>query len=244
MKKFSLVTTYYCFNCTEPSKIDLSKKFNFDGELSDIYVNFSDKFSPFDYTNIPNIGVTKRKDLVFGKIFLLRNFIESNLLGKYEYLCHIDYSDTKFNRSFIEMMSEFISRGYNFLISTEKNAWPYISQLEVWSDKKLNEPEFNYLNSGAVISKTEIFYEYLIKLEKLCLETTIDFWDDQGVWQYYDLMIDNLVKDTTSEFFFSTALLDETYYTIENNKIKNKFGFFPYIIHDNSSFSLNLIKKI
>jgi hypothetical protein len=39
-------------------------------------------------------------------------------------------------------------------------------------------------------------------------------------------------------------LLDESYYTIENKIIKTKFNTEPYLIHDNSSFSLNLIKKI
>lgn len=244
MKKYSLITTSYCSNCIEPTKEELSNKFNYDGDISDIYVNFSNNFSPFEYKNIPNIGITKRQDLVYGKIFKLRKFIENNILGKYEYLCHIDYTDTKFNGSFIEMMEKFIKTNNNFLISTEKMAWPYITQLREWTKKDLLEIEFTYLNSGAIISKTHILYDYLIKLEKLCLELNIDFWDDQGVWQYYDLMIETLVKDTSSEFFFSTALLDETYYTMENNKIKNKFGFYPYLIHDNSSFSLNLIKKI
>jgi hypothetical protein len=244
MKKYSLITTSYCLNCIKPSKEELSNKFNYDGELSDIYVNFSNTFSPFNFELIPNVGITKRKDLVYGKIFLLKKFIEDNILGNYEYLCHIDYSDTKFNGSFVEMMQKFISEKKDFLISTEKIAWPYISQLKIWTNRDLLEPEFTYLNSGAIISKTNIFYDYLIKMENLCLESNIDFWDDQGVWQYYDLMVENLNKDTISEFFFSTALLDETYYTIENNKIKNKFGVYPYLIHDNSSFSLNLTKKI
>ena len=244
MKKYSLITTSYCLNCSEPTKSELQNKFNYDGDLSDIFVNFSNKFSPFDMSQIPNVGISKRKDLVYGKIFLLRNFISKNILNKYEYLCHIDYTDTKFNSSFIEMMNHFVSKNYGFIISTEKNAWPYINQLQIWTKKNLQESEFTYLNSGVIISKTDVFYNYLVKLEELCLMSNIDFWDDQGVWQYYDLMIENLNKDTSSEFFFSTASLDESYYTIENKKIKNKFGFFPYLIHDNSSFSLNLTKKI
>lgn len=244
MKKYSLITTKYCLNCSEPTKDELINKFKYDGNISDIYVNFSDKFSPFDFTQIPNVGFTRRKDLIFGKIFLLRKFIEDNILNKYDYLCHIDYSDTKFNLSFVEMMENFISSNKDFLISTEKNAWPYNNQLEIWLNKKLPENEFNYLNSGALISKTDIFYNHLKNLEKICIDYNIDFWDDQGVWQYYDLTGANLNKDINSEFFFSTASLSEEYYTIENNKIKNKFGYYPYLIHDNSSFSLNLIKKI
>ena len=54
----------------------------------------------------------------------------------------------------------------------------------------------------------------------------------------------NLNADKDAKYFFSTALLDESYYTIENKLIKTKFGTYPYLIHDNSSFSLNLISKI
>lgn len=244
MKKYSLITTNYCFNCSEPLKGDVISKFNFDGDYSDIFINFSNKFSPFEMTEIPDVGFTKRRDLVYGKIFLLEEFIKKNILEKYEYICHIDYSDTKFNGSFVEMMDKFVEYNYNFLISTEKNAWPYINQLRSWTEMELEDLEFSYLNSGAIISKTDVFYNYLIKMKSLCLGTSIDFWDDQGVWQYYDLMIESLNKDKNSEFFFSTALLDDSFYTIENKKIKNRFGFYPYLIHDNSSFSLNLIKKI
>jgi len=58
------------------------------------------------------------------------------------------------------------------------------------------------------------------------------------------LKIEKLNADTNCEYFFSTSELDETYYTIENNKIKTKFETYPYLIHDNGSFNLNLISKI
>jgi hypothetical protein len=103
MKKHSVITTYYCNGCHEISQEHLKSKFNFDGDVEDIYVNFSNKFDPFNMEEIPNIGITGRKDLVYGKIFLLRKFIEENILGKYEYLTHIDFSDTKFSRSSNDM---------------------------------------------------------------------------------------------------------------------------------------------
>lgn len=241
MKKYSLITTNFCLNCSEPNKEFLKLKFNYDGKIDDIFVNFSNKYSPFDVTNIPNVGISKRKDLVYGKIFQLKTFIENKILNKYEYICHIDYSDTKFCGSFIEMMDNFSKSGKDLIISTEKTAWPYIYEINKWSNQELVESEFMFLNSGAVISKTEFFYEILIKLSEICLTTNIDFWDDQGVWQYYDTVIKNLDKDTNCEYFFSTALLDNTYYSIDNGRIKTKFNTKPYLIHDNSSFSLNLI---
>lgn len=243
MKKYCLITTSFCKNCSEPSKEQLKNKFNYDGDLSDIYVNFSNEFSPYETENIPNVGITKRRDLVYGKIFLLREFIEKNILNKYEYLCHIDYSDTKFKRSFLEMMKDIETKEIEFIISTEKNAWPYFENIQTWVDYPLKNEEFIYLNSGGVISKTEKFYKLLTELEKICLEKTIDFWDDQGVWQYYDLKVQSLNKDYTSEYFFSTALLDDTYYSFNENNIQTKFGTYPYLIHDNSSFSLNLINR-
>lgn len=241
MKKYSLITTSFCTNCAEPSKELLKHKFNYDGDIEDIFVNFSNLFSPFDFTKIPNIGISKRRDLVYGKIFRLKSFIEDNILGEYEFLCHIDYSDTKFCGSFLEMMNKFEQTNEDLIISTEKTAWPYIYEINKWSNTNLEESEFTFLNSGAVISKTENFYNTLIKLSDICLNSNIDFWDDQGVWQYYDLNISELKKDHKCEFFFSTALLDNTYYSIDNNKIKTKFNTIPYLIHDNSSFSLNLI---
>lgn len=244
MKKYSLITTSFCSNCSEPNKTQLKNKFNYDGDENDIYVNFSNEFSPFDFTKIPNVGNSKRKDLVYGKLFLLREFIKKNILGEYEYLCHVDYSDTKFCGSFLEMMEKFSLSGNDLIISTEKNAWPYIHEINKWTNKTLEENEFTFLNSGAVISKTEIFYKILDNLINICLTINFDFWDDQGVWQYYDICVSPLNKDTNCEYFFSTALLDSTYYFIDNFKIKTKFNTIPYLIHDNSSFSLNLIKTI
>ena len=240
MKKYSLITTYYCKNCNYST----DNRFNFDGNSEDFYINFSNEFSPFDMDKIPYVGVTKRRDLVYGKIFLLKDFIEKNILDKYEYLCHIDYSDTKFSGSFMEMMKKFESSNMDFIISTEKKCWPYLHAVNNWLDSPSPDEEFKFINSGAIISKTEKFLLYLNKLIEICLNENIDFWDDQGAWQYYNLKIEKLNADTNCEYFFSTSELDETYYTIENNKIKTKFETYPYLIHDNGSFNLNLISKI
>ena len=70
MKKHAVITTYYCYGCEKPSQENLKQKFNFDGNIEDIYVNFSNKFDPFHMETIPNIGISKRKDLVYGKIFI------------------------------------------------------------------------------------------------------------------------------------------------------------------------------
>lgn len=244
MKKYALCTTYYCMNCAYPSKEEVKQKFNYDGDLQDLFINFSNEFDPWNKDHL-RVGLTGRRDLVYGKIFLLKNFIKLNILGKYEYICHIDYSDTKFSRSFIDMMNLFESENREFIISTEKNCWPYLDTVKKWVDRELEDKEFHYVNSGAVISKTDVYYDYLVTLSELCLNKNIDFWDDQGVWQYYNLSIKKIDSDTDCRYFFSTGLLDESYYTIEEDKrIKTKFGTYPYLIHDNSSFSLNLTQKI
>jgi hypothetical protein len=243
MKKYALATTYYCKDCLCPNKEYLKSRFNYDGNVEDIYINFSNEFDPWHKDHL-NVGASGRKDLVYGKIFLLRDFIKDNILDKYKYICHVDYNDTKFARSFIEMMSEFESTKEDFIISTEKNCWPHIEKVREWVDYPLEEKEFHYINSGAIVSKTETYYNYLVELANICLNTELDFWDDQGVWQYYNVKIKNLNSDRTSKYFFSTALLDDSYYTIENKLIKTKFETRPYLIHDNSSFSLNLTQKI
>lgn len=242
--KNAIISTYYCLGCQEPSKSECRLRFAYDVDDNDFYLNFSNDFNPFDFSNITDVGVSKRKDLVFGKIFRLKTFMEKNILGKYDNILHIDYSDTKFARSSTELFEEFIKTGKDIVISTEKNCWPYLNAVSSWFGVDLPQKEFFYVNSGAVISKTEKFYEILKELEKICLDSNIDFWDDQGVWQYYNLKENNLSKDINSEYFFSTAELDETYYKFEDGVITTKFGTKPYLIHDNSSFSLNLIRKI
>jgi hypothetical protein len=242
MKKYALLTTHYCINCICSTKEQLISRFNYDGDIDDLYINFSDKFDPWHKDDLV-VGATGRKDLVYGKIFLLRDFIKNNISDKYEYICHIDYNDTRFCRSYVKMMEEFISTGDDFIISTEKNCWPPLDIVKTWANDPLEEKEFFYINSGAIIAKTNIYYEYLTYLSQLCTSTNIDFWDDQGVWQYYNLYIDKLNADETCKYFFSTALLDDSYYTIENTTLKTKFGTYPYLIHDNSSFSLGLTAR-
>lgn len=243
MKKYSLITTYYAKNIACPSKQETKNKFKYDGPEDDLYINFSDNFDPWHKDHL-SVGASGRKDLVYGKIFLLRDFIKKNILNKYEFLCHIDYSDTKFARSFNDMMNKFEASGRDFCIATEKTCWPYLETVQSWTPEPITLKEFECINSGCILSKTNTFYEYLNKLEDLCLNTNIDFWDDQGVWQYHHIVIEKLEADTLCEYFFCTALLDHSFYSIENNQIKTKFNTYPYIIHDNSSFSLNLISKI
>jgi hypothetical protein len=244
MKKYCLITTYYNYEGAKPDLLSVSQKFNWSGKIEDLYINFDNSFD-YRYKDHLKVGVSGRKDLIYGKIFLLKDFLEKKILGNYEYVCHVDYSDIKFARNFDDMMVEFIETQQDFIISTEKNCWPYIEHMQnIISKDNLIKQEFEYINSGALISKTEILYKYLKELIDLCLNTSIDFWDDQGVWQYLHLGKSNLNMDTSCKYFFSTALLDNNYYYIKDNKIFTKFNTQPYIIHDNSSFSLNLISKI
>jgi len=242
MKKYCLVTTYYCNGCESPNKEHVKNKLNFSADISDLYLNFSNTFSPHNFDKLPYVGVSKRKDLLYGKIFLLLEFVEEHILGKYEYICHVDYSDVKFCKCFNEMMKKFEDSNEDIIISTEKDCWPYLDTVQTWVNFPLKNSEFTFVNSGGVISKVEKFVETLNKLKSLCLNSEIDFWDDQGVWQYLDLS-ENIHKDTKCEYFFSTALLNDTYYTLENKKIITKFNTEPFVIHDNSSFSLNLINQ-
>ena len=243
MNKCCLITTFYNYGGCIPDKFNVSHKFNYDGDLEDLYINFDNTFDPWHKDHLL-VGPSGRKDLIYAKIFLLRDFIEKNILNKYEYICHIDYSDAKFARSFKQMVDEFITENLDFIISTEKICWPYIQQMQNITNLNIEKEEFEYINSGALISKTDILYNYLNKLVGLCLDTTLDFWDDQGVWQYLHFVENTLNIDKKCKYFFSTGMLDETYYYIKDNKIFTKFDTQPYIIHDNSSNSLNLILKI
>ncbi len=239
-----IVSTYYCTDCVEPTKEFCKSKFNHDNLEEEFILNFSDYFDPFKTDKIPYVGKTKRKDLVYGKIFLLRKFFEERLLGKYDNVVHIDYMDTKFSRSSKELFEKFINSKEDIVISTEKNCWPYIETVSEWVGSKLPHKDFLYINSGAVIGKVDVFYDKLKKLERICLETNIDFWDDQGVWQYLNLTEGGITKDDKSQYFFSTALLDNTFFTRDSEGIKTKFKTFPFLIHDNSSYSLGLTHTI
>lgn len=243
MKKYCLISTYYGIGANTISSIDAKNRFNYDGNIEDLFINFSDKFGPYNTPGI-SVGNSKRKDLVYGKIFMLRDYIKNHILNKYEYVCHIDYSDVKFARSFNDMMKKFEEDNLDFIIATEKICWPYFDTVDGWGNKPLKDIEFKYVNSGCIISKTDLLYEYLKDLSNLCLDLNIDFWDDQGVWQYKHCYVNKLNIDENCEYFFCTALLDDSYYSVDSRGIRTKFNTYPYIIHDNSSFSLNLIGKI
>jgi hypothetical protein len=251
MKKYCFITTSYCSGCDEPSKEFVINHFNLNSDINSVFVNFSSEFSPNDYSKIPFIGATKRRDLAYGKIFKLYDFLVANIENKFEYVCHFDFSDTYFCRSATEMMDKFIHSSQDFLICAEKPCWPYYDTVINWGQPKtslINDDSkiANFLNSGVLISKTSVLLEHLKKLKDLCLTSNIDFWDDQGVWQYYYNFIDNnLNVDFNSEYTICTAFLKEEDFIIRdktifvNNELKSK----PYIIHDNSSFSANLIYK-
>lgn len=243
MKKYCLVSTYYGLGANKISSTEAKNKFNYDGDTEDLFINFSDKFGPYNTPGI-SVGNSKRQDLVYGKIFMLKDYIKKYILDKYEYICHIDYSDVKFARSFNSMMKQFEKNNLDFIIATEKICWPYFDVVDTWGNKLIKDSEFNHINSGCIISKTDVLYEYLNNLSSLCLDLNIDFWDDQGVWQYLHYYINKLYIDENCEYFFCTALLDDTYYSMDDNGIKTKFNTYPYIIHDNSSFSLNLTQRI
>lgn len=243
MKKYALATTYYCYGCNTPSKEHLKERFNYDGDLEDLYINFSNTFDPWHKDHL-EVGISGRRDLIYGKIYKLKEFIQEHILGKYEYICHIDYSDTKFARSFLEMMEKFEKSEQDFIISTEKNCWPPLGVCNRWVDYELPDNEFYYINSGAIISTPEIYLDYLTKMHTLCEESNIDFWDDQGVWQYYNLVVERLNADNNCTYFFSTGMLNESYFYTNENRIYTKFDTYPFLIHDNSSFSLNLISTI
>jgi len=245
MKPYCLVTTYYCYgsNVRPPAHEHIKAKLRYDGLLEDLYINFDNSFDPWHMDHL-NIGMSRRKDLIYGKIFLLKTFIEKHILNQYKFICHIDYSDTKFVKSFIDMMRHFEKSNKKFIIATEKNYWPPIDNIKKSIPYKLEDKEFIYINSGAIIAETNIFYSYLTKLINLSLNINIDFWDDQGVWQYYHLTEDTLISDNICEYFFCTSSLDSSYYSIDLNGIKTKFNTYPYLIHDNGSFNLDLINKV
>lgn len=251
MNNFCFVTTSYCENCEELSSQHLKLKFNIDCSEDNVFANFSNNFSPFNHSNIPNIGATRRKDLVYGKIFKLYDFLENKIKNNFEYVCHFDFSDTIFCRSAEKMMNKFINEKKEFLICAEKPCWPYFDAVIKWGTPVTNlinddSKIANFLNSGVIISKTSILLCLLEKLKHICLTSNIDFWDDQGVWQYYYNFIDNsLPVDFNSEFTICTAFLKEDNFKIEDKKliVNNEHRTLPYIIHDNSSFSANLVEK-
>ena len=251
MNQYCFITTSYCCGCHEPTKEYIKNRFNIDAELTSIFVNFSNDFSPNDYTKMPFVGATKRRDLVYGKIFKLYDFIVNCVENKFEYICHFDFNDTFFCRSATEMMDKFISEGKDFLICAEKPCWPYIDTVMRWGVPTRHIPQAdtniaNYLNSGVIIAKTSYLLQILNKLKELCLTKSIDFWDDQGVWQYYYFyMNQELNVDYDSEYTICTSFLKDDNFSLENNKVvvNNCKKSTPFIIHDNSSFSAILIEK-
>lgn len=174
--------------------------------------------------------------LYYYKIIKLCDYIENNILNKYDYILFMDATDTAFMKSFNGVLEKFKKLNCNILFGAEKELWPRTNYTYLYENKE-RLSEYCYLNSGTYIGYTDKIFHYL--------KDMIDkdyFRDDQGSWATIYLLNNDVKLDQNCEIFFSTHK--------SKNKIKIEDNLYKlidvdaHIIHDNGGYHEDTIKLV
>jgi hypothetical protein len=174
--------------------------------------------------------------LYFYKVIKLLDYIEDNIVNKYNYILFLDATDTNFYSSPKDIISKFKEKNCSLIMGAEKCLWPPNSYTHLY-DKKNIKSEYKYLNSGTYFGYVDKIVLHLKKIIKEVYETGID---DQGKWSIEYLLHDDILIDHSCEFFMS-SLNSKKNIEVVNNKIKIN-GYNPIIIHDNGPHNEGTIK--
>lgn len=224
-KKIALITTLFDYPETyEPS----------------FYKNALKYFLPGDIHVIRNAGLITHGSyydkLFFYKTVKVLEYIESTIVGKYDYILFLDGTDTNFIKSPESIIEKFKSLNCNIIMGAEKGLWPPTNYVHLYEHKRaINDSK--YLNSGTYFGYTDRIVYHLKDIIEKEYQTGID---DQGRWTIQYLLNDSIIIDQERDFFFST--LD----TKGSIKIEGKnvtlLGLNACIIHDNGPHTEDTIK--
>jgi hypothetical protein len=204
------------------------------------YKNALKYFSPEDIHVVRNSGLitdgSYYDKLFFYKTVKVLEYIESNIVGKYDYILFLDATDTNFIKSPEGIIEKFQSLNCSLIMGAEKGLWPPTNYTHLYENKRtINDSK--YLNSGTYFGYTDKIVNHLKDIIEKEYQTGID---DQGRWTIQYLLNDDIIIDQEREFFFST--LD----TKDSVKIEGKevslLNLGAYIIHDNGPYTENTIK--
>ena len=203
------------------------------------YKNALKYFSPEDIHVVRNSGLIDGSyydKLYFYKTVKVLEYIETHIVGKYDYILFLDATDTNFIKSPEGIIDKFKSLNCNIVMGAEKGLWPPTNYTHLYDNKRVIN-DSKYLNSGTYFGYTDKIIYHLKDIIEKEYQTGID---DQGRWSIQYLLNDDIIIDQEREFFFST--LD----TKDSVKIEGKevslLNLGAYIIHDNGPYTDDTIK--
>lgn len=204
------------------------------------YKNALKYFSSDDIHVIRNSGLitdgSYYDKLYFYKTVKVLEYVESHILGKYDYILFLDATDTNFIKSPEGIVEKFKSLNCNIVMGAEKGLWPPTNYTHLYENKRaINDSK--YLNSGTYFGYTNEIVRHLKDIIEKEYQTGID---DQGRWTIQYLLNDDIVIDQEREFFFSTLDTKDSV-KIENNEV-SLLNLGACIIHDNGPYTDNTIK--
>lgn len=203
------------------------------------YKNALKYFSPEDIHVVRNsdlIDGSYYDKLYFYKTVKVLEYIETQIVGKYDYILFLDATDTNFIKSPEGIIEKFKSLNCNIVMGAEKGLWPPTNYTHLYGKKRVIN-DSKYLNSGTYFGYTDKIIYHLKDIIEKEYQTGID---DQGRWTIQYLLNDDIMIDQERDFFFST--LDTKHSVkIEGSEI-SLLNLGAYIIHDNGPYTENTIK--
>lgn len=204
------------------------------------YKNALKYFSLEDIHIVRNSGLITNGSyydkLFFYKTVKLLEYIESNIISKYEYILFLDATDTNFIKSPDGIIEKFKLLDCNIVMGAEKGLWPPTNYSHLYENKRMIN-DIKYLNSGTYFGYTDKIVYHLKDIIEKEHQTGID---DQGRWSIQYLLNDDIIIDQECNFFFST-LDNKDKIKIESSKI-SLLSLDACIIHDNGPHNENTIK--
>ena len=204
------------------------------------YKNALKYFSPEDIHVVRNSGLVTDGSyydkLYFYKTVKVLEYIESNIVGKYDYILFLDATDTNFIKSPEGIIEKFQSLNCSLIMGAEKGLWPPTNYTHLYENKRVIN-DSKYLNSGTYFGYTDKIVYHLKDIIEKEYQTGID---DQGRWTIQYLLNDDIIIDQEREFFFSTLDTKDSV-TIEDKEV-SLLNLGAYIIHDNGPYTENTIK--
>lgn len=225
MKKISLITSLFDYP---------------DHYVPSFYKNALKYFLPDDIHIIRNSGLVTNGSyydkLFYYKIVKVLEYIESEIIGKYEYILFLDATDTNFIKSPNNIIDKFKLLDCNIIMGAEKCLWPPTNYNHLYENKR-SINNIRYLNSGTYFGYTDKIVYHLRDIIDKEYQTGID---DQGRWTIQYLLNEDIVIDQERDFFFST-LENKDSVKIDGKEV-SLLNSEAYIIHDNGPYTDNTIK--
>jgi hypothetical protein len=204
------------------------------------YKNALKYFLPEDIHVVRNSGLitdgSYYDKLYYYKTVKVLEYIQTHIVGKYDYILFLDATDTNFIKSPEGIVDKFKSLNCNIVMGAEKGLWPPTNYTHLYENKRVIN-ESKYLNSGTYFGYTDKIIYHLKDIIEKEYQTGID---DQGRWTIQYLLNDDIIIDQERDFFFST-LDTKNSVKIEGSEI-SLLNLNAYIIHDNGPYTENTIK--